>query len=146
MNMRQHVIEELHCEIHVHKRDGKKWGRDWAKVCERAGYRCEYCGKDMLASLDDYLSMETEHIVPRSAGGCDTVGNSALSCPVCHGKKLKNDWNPAEYAGEGAGRKELIQAVRKYLIGKRVDKYEEFLKYRQIVGYPFSHQEGSCCE
>ena len=138
--MREHVIDRLEREDTNPAAD-----RDWAIVCERAGYKCEYCGKDMLASLDDYLSKQVDHIIPRAAGGCDTVDNYALSCSVCNGSKLKDKWNPACVVGQDASREELIQAVRRHLIKKRVNKYEEFLRYREIVGYPFSHQECSCC-
>lgn len=144
--MREDVINRLDCEVHAkqswwRKKDCKKW----ATVCERAGYRCEYCGKDMLASLDDYYSMQADHIIPRNkkAQGCDTVENQALSCPVCNG--LKGDWNPAE-EGERDNSRYLIPAVRQHLIEKRVNKYKEFLESRLIVGYPFFHQQCSCCE
>ena len=144
MSMRQDVIDQFACEFYA----DKEWRERWATVCERAGYKCEYCDKDMLASLDDYLSMEADHITHQSAGGCDTVDNIALSCSVCNGKKLKDKWNPAEKAEEDASRdpRSLIPAVRRYLKKKRGCKYEEFSRYIQIVGYPSSHQQCGCCE
>ena len=138
--MRQDVIYQLFHEIYANQRDGRKWGVKWATACERAGYRCEYCGKDMLASLDDYRSIETEHIIPRSAGGSEELDNLALSCPVCNSQRFKGRYNPAKDAGEGASRDKLIQAVKEHLIKKRVENYKEFLRYRLIVGYPCSYQ------
>ena len=54
--MRQHVIDQL-------RREGLA-GVWTAEVCERAGYKCEYCDKDILASVDNYLSWELDHIIP----------------------------------------------------------------------------------
>ena len=141
MSMRQDVI----CQVARVFYPGKPYAKKWAKVCERAGYRCEYCGKDMLASLDDYDSMQADHIIPRNqeAQGCDTAENIALSCPLCN--MLKGRWNPAQ-EGERDNSRHLIPAVRQHLTEKRANKYKEFLEFRRIVGYPFSHQQSGCCE
>ena len=136
MGIRYDVIDMLYWSIY----DDKAWGAEWAEVCERAGYKCEYCDKDMLASLDNYLSMEKDHIIPKSAQGREIVDNYALSCSTCNGSRLKGTWNPADEAGEGASRDELIQAVRRELKKRRDRKYEEYLDYQEIVGYPSSHQ------
>ena len=141
MSMRQDVIDRLEREDTNPTAD-----RKWAEVCERAGYRCEYCDRDMLASLDNYLLKVQDHIIPQSAGGSNTVGNIALSCYNCNSRKLKGNWNPADEAGEDASRDELIQAVRRYLRKRRGSKYKEYLNYQEIVGYPSSHQQCGCCE
>ena len=139
--MRQDVIDRLEREDTNPTAD-----RIWAIICERAGYKCEYCDKDMLASLDNYLSKQRDHIIPKSAQGSETVDNYALSCSTCNDRRLKGTWNPADDAGEDASRDELIQAVRRYVRKKRGHKYEEFSRYIQIVGYPSSHQQCGCCE
>lgn len=41
----------------------------------RAGGRCEVCGK---------VGAETHHIIARSRGGSDTVGNAAFLCHADH--------------------------------------------------------------
>ena len=137
------VIDQVAREIYP----GKSWGKEWAKVCHRAGYKCEYCDKDMLASLDDYLSMQNDHIIPRKANGEDHINNYALSCPTCN-MRLKRGWNPADDAREGASRNELIQKAKEYVSKERseLDCIGIFLKHREIVGYPSLHQQCSCCE
>ena len=139
--MRQDIIDQLVREDRRYPND-----RDWATVCERAGYKCEYCDKDMLASLDDYLSKVHDHIIPQRAHGENHVRNYSLSCSVCN--TLKGGWNPAEEAEEDASRdpRALIPAIRRYLRKKRGHEYENFSNYQQIVGYPSSHQQCSCCE
>ena len=136
MSIRQDVIDRVAREIYP----GKKWGKEWAEVCERAGYKCEYCDKDMLASMNDYLSMQNDHIIPQKANGIEDIKNYALSCPTCN-MRLKRGWNPADEVGEGARREELIQAARMYVSKERsrFDFDEIFSKHREIVGYPSSH-------
>ena len=137
--MRQDVIDQL-------VREGLA-DRLWAKVCERAGYKCEYCDKDMLASLEDYLSWQADHIIPWRANGEHTFDNIALSCPTCN-MRLKRGWNPVDAAGENACRRELVRVVREHVEVKRSQlNYEEnFSRHREIVGYPSSHQQCNCCE
>ena len=133
--MRQHVIDQL--------RNEELAGGVAPEVGERAGYKCEYCDKDMLASVDDYaFSWQHDHIIPQAAGGEDTLENLALSCSVCN-MQIKKGWNPVDVAGENASREELIQAVRQYrrkaLFGWRA----EFLRFRQIVGWEDPGLKGS---
>ena len=137
MSIRQDVIDRFARELYP----GKPYAEEWAEVCERAGYKCEYCDKDMHDSLDNYCLKENDHINPK---GAEDVDNYALSCRVCN--MLKRNWNPADEVGEGACRDKLIQAVRRELKKRRGRKYEEYLKYQQIVGYPSSHEQCGCCE
>ena len=132
--MRQDVINRLEREDTNPTAD-----RIWAIICERAGYKCEYCDKDMLASLDNYLSMQRDHIIPRNAQGSETVNNYALSCAACNDRRLKGSWNPASVVGDDACRDELIQAVRQHVRERRSNKHEEFSRYQQIVGYFGQH-------
>jgi len=42
----------------------EKWSEGTARLAERAGYKCEYCGFDLLASVEAYKQFEIDHIVP----------------------------------------------------------------------------------
>ena len=128
--MRHDVIGRLHTEELM---------GGWApQAGERAGYKCEYCDKDMLANEVDYgFSWQHDHIIPRSAGGEDTFENIALSCSVCN-MQIKKDWNPAEDkdVGENTSREELIEAVRRYVKKQIADWEEDLSRVREIVGWP----------
>jgi HNH endonuclease len=54
------------------------------RVADRAQGRCEYCR--MHQSLQG-ATFHVEHIIPRSAGGSDSLDNFALACPGCNLKK-----------------------------------------------------------
>lgn len=124
--MRQHVIDQL-------RREGLA-GVWTAEVCERAGYKCEYCDNDMLASVNNYLSCELDHIIPQSAGGDHTLENMALSCRECK-VRFKRSWNPVYVAGKDASREELIFAVRGNIEKKRASWFRCLSRYREIVGW-----------
>ena len=124
--MRQHVIDQLR---------GEGLAGVWtAEAVERARYKCEYCDKDMLASVDNYLSWQLDRIVPESAGGDHTLENVALSCREC-AVRFKGPWNPAYVAGEDASREELILAVRKNVEKKRSSWVFCLSRSREIVGW-----------
>ena len=52
-------------------------------VLVRAGFRCQYCGRDLLESLDVFLTLCRDHLVPASAGGSDHNCNRVASCAAC---------------------------------------------------------------
>ena len=124
--MRQHVIDQLWEE--------ELMGGPSPEIGERAGYKCEYCDKDLLASVDDYaFSWQCDHIIPRAAAGEDTLENFALSCAVCN--RIKSKWNPAKEVGENTSREELVQAVRQYISKVLSGWTENLSKVREIVGW-----------
>jgi hypothetical protein len=58
--------------------------RLYADVARRARHRCEYChAPEAVFNLE----FEVDHIVPRGRGGADEVGNLALACRSCNGRK-----------------------------------------------------------
>ena len=52
-------------------------------VLVRAGFHCEYCGRDLLADLDTFLTLCRDHLIPASAGGPDCQANRVASCAAC---------------------------------------------------------------
>jgi 5-methylcytosine-specific restriction endonuclease McrA len=57
-------------------------------VRERAGQRCEYCGRHQEDS--PLARLHVEHIAPRKHGGTDDVVNLALACVDCNLGKSSN--------------------------------------------------------
>jgi len=109
-----------------------KWGTDAVKIGIRAKFRCEYCGKDLLKSLENYKEWNIDHIVPQSDGGRDTMANLALSCRTCN-VSLKGQWNPRTVIGENGGRAKLLGEAKKYIESKRNEAEKELKEFRKIV-------------
>lgn len=51
------------------------------RVCERAGYRCEYC---LIGIADTYFGGEIDHIRSLKHGGLTEFDNLALACQPCN--------------------------------------------------------------
>jgi len=109
-----------------------KWSESAARRGYKSGFKCAYCDKDLLASVDDYKEWQVDHIVPLSANGPDEERNKVVSCRTCN-VDIKNRWNPATVCKENAKREELIEAVREYVVKKRTEILEELTKFRKIV-------------
>lgn|SRR5690242_1669663 len=54
------------------------------KILERDRYRCQYCGLDGLASLENSLVMSVDFVVPRARKGKKDSGNLVAACRPCN--------------------------------------------------------------
>jgi len=89
-----------------------KWYRE---TYTRDGYRCVYCRRDMALNLDNWLSIEVDHIVPISKGGSDDLNNRVTTCNVCN--RLKGNYVPDGF--QNMKRSELIKQIRTHVLSKR---------------------------
>ena len=76
----------------THRTGGRRARKGFAKmantilvqrILRRDAYRCSYCGIDLLATLDTFLSAVVDHVTPRSRGGPDHHSNMATACFAC---------------------------------------------------------------
>jgi hypothetical protein len=82
------------------------------------GFKCVYCGKDLLADSDSLLMATVDHIVPLAAGGSDGHANRATCCSACN--RLKD-----------------CTVVRSIEEGRRVialRREEELARFREALG------------
>jgi 5-methylcytosine-specific restriction endonuclease McrA len=108
------------------------WGPVEAQLGIEAGFKCEYCGKDMFASVDNYKEWQTDHIVPASKGGLDDINNYVLSCKTCN--FIKGTWNPLEHKkSKEPNKAELIELARAYITSKRGDISKDLELYKSII-------------
>lgn len=112
-----------------------KWSESTARLAEHAGYKCEYCGFDLLGSVEAYKLFEVDHIVPQSLSG-DAIefNNLALSCRHCN-FHLKRSWDPRSVAGHYASREQLVLAVKVHIDDLRHIRHQDLEEVRGIVGW-----------
>jgi 5-methylcytosine-specific restriction endonuclease McrA len=107
--------EELHWpEIHI-------------LVGKRAKFKCEYCGKYLLASYEDYDQWQIDHIVP---DGNNDPENLALSCKLCN--FVKRHTSPTTLTTK-TDRESLINAARQIVAERRKIKEEIFSRTLEVI-------------
>lgn len=100
-----------------------KWGPINRGVAIRARFCCEYCGRSLLRSLNDYYSWQVDHIIPNRD---DSLDNCALSCQVCN--HLKHNFIPS-----GSTREELMQSAKREVAKRRSSKQQELVTLRHLL-------------
>jgi 5-methylcytosine-specific restriction endonuclease McrA len=63
------------------------WSQEALTLGRRANFACEYCDRDLLASIEAYHAWTVDHIHPTTKGGPDTLENKALACRLCNAVK-----------------------------------------------------------
>ena len=59
------------------------WSAEAVDLGIRADFRCEYCDRDLIASVTDYDAWQVDHILPR-VDQRDEFWNLALACKTCN--------------------------------------------------------------
>jgi len=101
-----------------------RWGPVNTDAGLRAGFKCEYCGKELLASVRAYYGWEIDHIVP---GAGDDLDNIALACRTCN--HVKHMYEPI-----GDTREARIWDASREIRQRLERKATELEKLRHILG------------
>jgi len=109
------------------------WSETAAQLCVRAGFKCEYCGLDFLSSPVAYKQIQFDHIVPKRAGGADSIENLAAVCRTCNWN-WKSRWNPQPKDQPRMSRPELVAACKVRVQEEREKAEREVERLLQIIG------------
>ena len=121
--MNKKVINEL--------LDTGVWGEMDAEMGVESDFKCEYCGKDLLLSVDAYKEWQTDHLIPSSSGGEDCKSNDVISCRTCN--FIKGRWNPLG-DDDSCSRDEMINRAKNYINRKRSQNEKLLVRFREIAG------------
>lgn len=100
------------------------WGFQNSEGSVRAGFKCEYCGKPQLESVDAYFSWEIDHI---NLNGGEELENIALACRMCN--HVKHFHVP-----KGATRSERIADTLRHIEGQLQLKRDELAQLKELLG------------
>jgi len=103
------------------------WPDMQVQIGIRAGFRCEYCGKDLLASYEDYDLWQVDHIIPNGDNG---IENLALSCKFCNFVKRATDPSMTAKSNQ---REDLIGAAKEIIQARRKQKEIVFVRTLEAV-------------
>lgn len=101
------------------------------RVHLRDGFVCQYCGLDGRESLDHWLAMSLEHLVPKTDKRRDDPEFQTTACQFCNtaDNQYFNNLESRGLSIKGMTREELI-AQRKQYVLKRRRQYCEFWNER----------------
>lgn len=104
------------------------WSERNVRVAIRAKCYCEYCGRDLMSSVDSYFSFTVDHLIPRKTGAGVTpdgknedIDNLVLSCRTCN-VNLKGQWVPRLESIQVPTRENYLCAARRYVKAKREEQ------------------------
>ena len=108
------------------------WSFEAAYIGLRAGFRCEYCGRPLLRSVEDYDAWQNDHVRPQSrtdpTAAADYANNWALACKTCNFIKRHTTPNGAEGVVE---RDALVKLYREVITERRGRKQSKLHDIRQ---------------
>lgn len=110
-----------------------KWGKDNIKMGVSCNFLCEYCGKDFLASTDNYKDWHTDHLIPQHKGGLHDEDNLVQSCKHCN--FFKGKFDPRIKATANATREELLTIAKEEIRARRQKAQLDLETVRKILGY-----------
>ncbi len=108
------------------------WSEGSAKLGIRAGFRCEYCGRDLLADVESYKSWQNDHIIPLSRGGKNEFENMAVACRTCN-FNLKGRWDRRKDLNPRLSRDENVRQARASIEQKRSEVLAEIEEIRKLI-------------
>jgi len=94
-------LQEEHVEVHnVPELESYTYVRagTWWRVLARDNWTCRSCGR---SSKEEGITLEVDHIVPRSKGGSDDIGNLQTLCKKCNIGKSNKDATDLRQRAEG---------------------------------------------
>lgn len=97
------------------------------EIAIRANFRCEYCDKYLLESVDVYDSWQIDHIVPN---GNNDPSNLALTCKTCNFAKRHSRKKELEKC---KSRSEKIGLAKKIVSERRANKDATLQKVRDFA-------------
>jgi len=62
----------------------RKWADGKLRVFVRDDFRCQYCGRDLLADFASMYAATVDHLVPRAHGGVGAMSNLVTCCLPCN--------------------------------------------------------------
>jgi len=89
-------------------------------VQKRDNYYCQYCGKDILESLDNWKDGRIDHFIPADFGGSEDDSNLVTACSHCNEIKSDNIF------------KSMAEA-REYIAKERKERERTFMELKAIL-------------
>ncbi|MFA7235383.1 MAG: HNH endonuclease signature motif containing protein [Phycisphaeraceae bacterium] len=117
------------------------WSARTLEVGLHAKFRCEYCGRCLIDTVDDYFYFtEVDHIHPVAKEGPDVIENMAYSCKACN--FIKRAWVPnADVKWDANQRRKRIAEAKCFIQAERQEKADRLKRVQALLGQLKSSDE-----
>ena len=106
--------------VHIVRRATPLSPDEGMKILMRDHFRCQYCGLDGAASLDNALMMSVDFIIPRALKGKKDPRNLVAACRPCNLIKGRHHFHTFEEA-------------KNYILQHREEKRQEWEKNMALL-------------
>ena len=97
----------------------EKYREIFRAAFRRDKFRCVYCDKDLLCSLDSFAGMHLDHLKPAKLSGPDLeLFNRVSACSTCNSLKGSFDPIPGEEISD-ANFKVALESAKSFVSEKR---------------------------
>lgn len=107
------------------------WSEEAVVLGLKQEFRCKYCKRDLLATIEDYDVWQFDHVVPVSKQGADMMENKVVACKLCN--FAKRSFDPRSNVDEHATAEQLLNAAENYVMQVREQKKERLQKVKDIL-------------
>ena len=94
-------------------------------------FRCCYCGRDLLRSIEDYDVWNFDHIIPLSKGGTNDTKNKVVACKLCN--FVKRNFDVRAIAGNDASKEELFALAKAHISSRRSEKKAKLKEIKKLL-------------
>jgi CRISPR/Cas system Type II protein with McrA/HNH and RuvC-like nuclease domain len=124
-------MDESNCKALRTELIGLNWSEEAIDLGINQNFKCCYCGRDLLASIEDYDVWQFDHIVPVSKNGADSTANKVIACKLCNFSK--RNWNPQDVAGKEPSLEELQRFAKAHVTEQRQKKTAHLNKVKEVL-------------
>ena len=103
----------IHKLVHAIRTPKPLTREEGLKILTRDKFRCQYCGLDGTASMDNALVMTVDFVVPRVARGKRDPSNLVAACRTCNILK-------------GSHRFHSFEEAKRYVMQRREEKRQDW--------------------
>ena len=88
----------------------------------RDGYICQYCGADLLESINDWQACTLDHFIPQSKDGGNRLDNLITACRYCNEQKKDMEFDTIEQARVYLAKKRQVLSERLELLRRELGR------------------------
>ena len=96
--------------------------KQFVEIFKRDSCRCVYCGRNLLADFDTWMTAQEDHLVPAGETSPENLVTACFACNI-----LRGNFTPQGLDCTPETRGAYIRAIREEIMKRRARKTREFI-------------------